>query len=254
MSTIITLLTDFGTQDSYVAEVKAVLASQAHPALIVDITHEIPPGGVRAAQYILSRVWHRFPHGTVHVVVVDPGVGTARRALAAEVAGQFFVAPDNGLLSSLPDDTRFVELPVPPAASPTFQARDLFALAAAQLANGTALSRVGRPITDPVRTPLPEARADGTGLVGEVIYVDRFGTLVTNIPGAELDPAARIAVQGTDVGVLRRTYGDVAPGELLAFVGSGGTLEIAARDGSAARELGMGVGAEVRARRVSARR
>ena len=161
MPAIITLLTDFGTADSYVGEVRAVLASQANPALLVDITHEVPPGDIRAAQYIFSRVWHRFPRGTVHLVVVDPGVGTARRALAAETAGQFFVAPDNGLLSSLPAGARFVALPVPVGAAPTFHARDVFAPAAAQLANGTAPAHLGHAITDPVRTPLPAAR-DGS--------------------------------------------------------------------------------------------
>jgi S-adenosylmethionine hydrolase len=253
VSTIITLLTDFGTVDSYVAEVKAVLASQAHPALLIDITHDVPPGDVRAAQYVLSRVWHRFPHGTVHLVVVDPGVGTPRRALAAEAAGQFFVAPDNGILSPLPADARFAELPIPPSIAPTFHARDLFAPAAAQLANGTALSHVGRVITDPLRVPLPEPSVREGLTIGEVIYADRFGTLITNIPGTGLDATVHVEVDGKDVGPLRRTFGDVATGQFVALVGSGGTLEIAARDGSAARELGVGVGAVVRVRRPTAR-
>src|SRR5881397_2033688 len=147
MAPLITLLTDFGTSDSYVAEVKAVLLSRALGAALVDVTHQIPPGDVRAGQYILARVWHRFPRGTVHLVVVDPGVGTARRALAAETAGQFFVAPDNGVLSSLPAGARFVALPVPVGAAPTFHARDVFAPAAAQLANGTAPAHDGHAIT-----------------------------------------------------------------------------------------------------------
>src|SRR3989441_367373 len=170
MPPIITLLTDFGTADSYVAEVKAVIISSALGAALIDVTHEIPPGNIRAAQFILSRVWHRFPRGTVHLVVVDPGVGTERRALAAEATGQFFVAPDNGLLSSLPTDARFVALPVPAGAAPTFHARDVFAPAAAQLANGTTLTHVGHSITDPYRAPLPTPRRDGAAWVGEVIY------------------------------------------------------------------------------------
>src|SRR5438034_1326882 len=108
MATLITLLTDFGNADSYVGEVKGVLLSQVHGAALVDITHQVPPGDVRAAQYILSRVWHRFPQGSVHLAVVDPGVGTDRRVLAASTAGHFFVAPDNGLLSFLPVDAPFV--------------------------------------------------------------------------------------------------------------------------------------------------
>src|SRR5437867_2927878 len=117
MAPLITLLTDFGTSDSYVAEVKAVLLSRALGAALVDVTHQIPPGDVRSAQYVLARVWHRFPEGTVYLVVVDPGVGTSRRALAAEAAGHYFVAPDNGVLSPLPADARFLELPVPPGSA-----------------------------------------------------------------------------------------------------------------------------------------
>src|SRR3989454_628696 len=117
MAPLITLLTDFGTSDSYVAEVKAVLLSRALGAALVDVTHQIPPGDVRSAQYVLARVWHRFPEGTVHLVVVDPGVGTSRRALAVEAAGRYFVAPDNGVLSPLPADARLLELPVPRGAA-----------------------------------------------------------------------------------------------------------------------------------------
>src|SRR5437764_140895 len=111
MATLITLLTDFGTADSYVGEVRGVLLSQVHGVVLADITHQVPPGDVRAAQYILSRVWQRFPQGTVHLAVVDPGVGTDRRALAAQTAGHFFVAPDNGLLTFLSGDAHFVSLP-----------------------------------------------------------------------------------------------------------------------------------------------
>src|SRR5690349_364733 len=116
MPPLITLLTDFGTADNYVAEVKGVLVSMALGATLVDLTHQIPPGNIRAAQYVLARTWTRFPAGTVHLVVVDPGVGTDRRALAAEAAGHYFVAPDNGVLSPLPADARYVALPVPPGA------------------------------------------------------------------------------------------------------------------------------------------
>ncbi len=247
MATLITLLTDFGSADSYVAEVKGVLLSQVHGAALVDITHQIPPGDVRAAQYVLSRVWHRFPQGSVHLAVVDPGVGTDRRALAASLAGHFFVAPDNGLLSFLPADAQFAALPVPATAAPTFHARDVFAPAAGQLALGASLSHVGHPIGDVYRAPLPAPHHDGSVVIGEVIYVDRFGTLISNIPGQAVEPGVRIKVAGTEIGTLARTFGDVARGALVAVVGSGGTVEIAVRDGSAARLLGVGVGAEVRA-------
>jgi S-adenosylmethionine hydrolase len=183
----------------------------------------------------------------VHLAVVDPGVGTERRALAAHTAGHFFVAPDNGLLSFLSADAQVVSLPVPPRAAPTFHARDLFAPAAGQLALGASLSHLGQPISDPCRAPLPTARHDGAAVVGEVIYVDRFGTLISNIAGDAVEPGVRIRVAGTEIGPLSRTFGDVQRGVLVAFVGSGGTVEIAVRDGSAARMLGVGVGAEVRA-------
>ena len=247
MATLITLLTDFGNADSYVGEVKGVLLSRVHGAALVDITHEVPPGDVRAAQYILSRVWHRFPQGTVHLAVVDPGVGTDRRALAASAAGHHFVAPDNGLLSFLAADAHFVALPIPAHAAPTFHARDVFAPAAGQLALGAALTHLGQAIGDPYLSPLPSPRRDRAAVVGEVIYVDRFGTLISNIPCEQVEPGVRLKVGGTDVGTLHRTFGDVERGQLVAFVGSGGTVEIAVRDGSAARLLGVGVGAEVRA-------
>src|SRR5256886_11165442 len=134
MAPLITLLTDFGTSDSYVAEVKAVLLSRALGAALVDVTHQIPPGDVRSAQYVLARVWHRFPEGTVHLVVVDPGVGTSRRALAAETAGPYFVAPDNGGPSPLPADAPFFEPPGPPRAAPSLPGPDLVPPAPARLA------------------------------------------------------------------------------------------------------------------------
>lgn len=244
---IITLLTDFGTADSYVAEMKGVLLSRAPDVALVDVSHQIAPGDVRAGQYVLARTWRHFPKGTVHVAVVDPGVGTTRRALAASAVGHHFVAPDNGLLSFLPADTRFVSLPVPATAAPTFHGRDVFAPAAAGLAIGAPLEGLGSPVTDPIRSPLPTPHHDGVVVVGEVLYVDRFGTLVSNIAADAVEPGVRIRVEGTDVGPLRRTFADGERGALVAIAGSGGTVEIAVRDGSAARLLGVGVGAEVKA-------
>jgi hypothetical protein len=248
---IITLLTDYGTADSYVAEVKGVILSAAPGVTLVDVTHEVPPGKVMAAQYIVSRTWQRFPAGTVHLVVVDPGVGTERRALAAESAGHRFVAPDNGVLSSLSPEARFVSLPVAPGISATFHGRDVFAPAAARLAGGggggARLEDLGSVIADPIRSPLPTPLLLEGWIAGEVVYVDRFGTLITNIPGAQVRRIATIMVAETAVGSLRRTFTDVASGEVVAFVGSAGTVEIAVRDGSAAQRLGFTVGAPVRA-------
>jgi S-adenosylmethionine hydrolase len=248
---VITLLTDFGTTDSYVAELKGVLLTAAPASIVVDITHSLSPGDVRAAAYLLGRVWHRFPAGTVHLAVVDPGVGTERAALAIGAHGHFFVGPDNGLFTQVLRETevQIVSLPIPSAAAPTFHGRDLFAPAAAALAAGAALSALGEPLaTMPSRLAYTEPHYEGKSVVGQVIYVDRFGTLVTNLT-PELVPAyAVLEVEGLEVGPLRRTYGDVPTGGLVAYLGSGGQIEIAVRDGSAARRLGMGVNGRVRAR------
>jgi hypothetical protein len=246
---IITLLTDFGSADNYVAEVKGVLLSRAPTATLVDVSHDVPPGSMRAGQYLLSRVWQRFPAGTVHLVVVDPGVGTDRRALAAQAGGHRFVGPDNGLFTPLPEDARFVALPILRDASPTFHARDVFAPAAARLAAGARLDELGTAVSDVIRAPMPSPRVSDTVVVGEVVYADRFGTLISNIPRELIRSGAPIKVADTAVGPLRRTFGDVASGKLVAYVGSGGTVEIAVRDGSAASVLGVGVGALVTADR-----
>jgi S-adenosylmethionine hydrolase len=248
---LITLLTDFGTTDSYVAEVKAALYRGAPDVSLVDITHSVPPGDVRAGAYLLSRAWHRFPTGTVHLAVVDPGVGSSRAALALAAARHCFVGPDNGLFTSVLKDTQvqIVSLPTPAGASPTFHGRDLFAPAAAALASGAALHTLGEPFTGmPERLSHREAFHEGKTIVGEIMYVDRFGTLVTNLTPELVPPHAAVEVEGLDIGPLRRTFADVPTGGLLAFVGSGGAIEIAVRDGSAARRLGIGVGGRVRAR------
>jgi len=245
--TIVTLLTDFGTADSYVAEMKGVLLTYAPKVTLVDITHQVSPGDVRAAQCILSRTWMFFPEGTIYVAVVDAGVGTDRRVLGATRFGRYFLAPDNGLLSFLSLNAKFISIPVLPEAAPTFHGRDVFAPAAAVLSTGGSLESLGTAIADPHYSPLPIPMIDGDSLVGKVLYVDRFGTLISNISPNALKPGARIGVAGVDVGPLRRTFADVVSGALVAFTGSGGTVEIAVRDGSAAKTLGVGVGSEVRA-------
>jgi hypothetical protein len=242
---IITLLTDFGTADSYVAEVKGVLLSRAPGVTLVDVSHDVPAGSVRAAQYLLARTWSRFPAGTVHLVVVDPGVGTERRALAAQAGAHHFVGPDNGLFTVLPDDARFVALPVLRDAAPTFHARDVFAPAAARLATGARLDELGTAVSRVHRLPVPMPRVSDTAVVGEVVYVDRFGNLVTNIPQEVVRIGAGVRVGEVATGPLRRTFGDVGSGKLVAYVGSGGAVEIAVRDGSATAVLEVRVGALV---------
>ena len=179
--------------------------------------------------------------------MVDAGVGTDRRVLGATRFGRYFLAPDNGLLSFLSLNANFVSIPVLPEAAPTFHGRDAFAPAAGVLATGGPFESLGTAITDPLYAPLPIPKTDGDAVVGEVLHVDRFGTLVSNISPSALKPGASIRVAGVDVGPLRRTFADVASGALVAFTGSGGTVEIAVRDGNAMRMLGVGVGAQVRA-------
>jgi S-adenosylmethionine hydrolase len=248
---LVTLLSDFGTADSYVAEMKGVILSIVPAATLVDITHAVPPGDIRSGAYLLRRTWHRFPSGTVHLVVVDPGVGTDRAAIALRVRGHAFVGPDNGLFTPVLRDAEaeIVTLVIPDGASPTFHGRDLFAPAAAALALGRPLHSLGQPFVGlPHRLAYTEPHYEGKSIVGEIIYVDRFGTLVTNLTPELVPPYASIEVEGLDLGTLRRTFGDVPTGGLLAYVGSGGEVEVAVRDGSAARRLGLGVGGRIRAR------
>ena len=248
---VITLLTDFGVADSYVGEMKGVLISLAPGATLVDLTHEISPGDIRAASYVLGRTWQRFPAGTVHLAVVDPGVGSSRGALAFRTRGHAFVGPDNGVFSAVlrGAEVEAVTLPVPELAAPTFHGRDLFAPAAAALASGKPLTELGRALTiAPRRVSGAMPLYEGKSVVGEVIYVDRFGNLITNLTSEYVPHYAVLETEGLVIGPLRATFSDVAAGGLVAYVGSGGTVEVAVRDGSAARRLGLGVGGKVRAR------
>lgn len=244
MSRIITLLTDFGTADGYVGEMKGVLATGAAGASLVDVAHDLAPQDVDGARLALARYWRKFPHGTVHLVVIDPGVGGDRAALAVESEGRFLVGPDNGVLSPalLHAGTRCVSLPVPPGASPTFHGRDVFAPAAADLAQGIALDALGEPFGEPVIRRTPEAtRRDDGSVAGVVITLDRFGNAVTNL----MAPRGGVLVVGGRRLPLARAYRDVDTGSLVALVGSSGLVEIALRDGSAAAYLGLARGSVV---------
>jgi S-adenosylmethionine hydrolase len=244
MRPLITLLTDFGTADGYVAELKGVLFSGAPESQVVDLSHEIPPHDIEFARLTVARYWRRFPAGTIHLVVVDPSVGTERAALAVESEGRFLVGPDNGVLSPalLMASARALRRPIGPTASRTFHGRDVFAPAASALATGTPLESLGAPLADPVvrRTKEAMRREDGA-VVGEVIAVDRFGNAITNLVGAR---SGVVAAGGRPV-PIRATYADVQPGAAVALVGSIGLLEIAVRDGNAAATLGIARGAPV---------
>ena len=246
MPRIVTLLTDFGTADGYVAELKGVLLASAPDVQLVDATHAIAPQEIEEGRLALARYWRRFPEGTVHLAIVDPGVGSSRRALAVSSEGRFLVGPDNGLLSPglLAADVRVVALEVPASASPTFHGRDVFAPAAARLACGESVDALGVPVDDPIvrRTPTPRRREDGA-LVGEVIAVDRFGNAVTNlVPGHAA--GVLVEVEGQLLPLVR-SYADALDRGPIALAGSTGLVEIAVRDGNAARSLGIGRGTVV---------
>ena len=257
MPAIVTLTTDFGTRDPYVAQLKGVLLAGCEGVRIHDLTHEIAPQDVLEGALFLAAAVPTFPPGTVHLAVVDPGVGTDRRAIAATLGGQHIVCPDNGLLTLLArrtaiEDVRSIErasLRREPV-SPTFQGRDLFAPAAAFLACVGALAELGPPLDAPVELPLPRPRSEGARLRGEVVHLDRFGNAITNLARSDIDAAiAAAGVIRVEAGgrrlALARTYGAVAEGEALALIGSADLLELAVRNGSAAAALGLGRGSEV---------
>ncbi len=251
---IITLTTDFGSYDPYVAAMKGVILGISPDATIVDVTHEVPQQQVREAAYVLRHSAPYFPDGTIHVVVVDPGVGSSRRPIAVRTEGAYFVAPDNGVLGYvLEREERFdvVHLNNPAywrqPVSKTFHGRDIFAPVAAHLASGAPFESLGEPIDDLVTLswPLPEYRPDGC-IEGEIVHVDRFGNLVSNIPGDAIKGRRYLTtINGATVSEVHATYADVYPGALLTLIGSHGYVEIAVRDGSAVELLGVAVGEKV---------
>ena len=204
----ITLLTDFGTQDGYVGTMKGVIASVFPEVIVDDISHSIGFGDVEAASRTLSRYWNRYPAGTTHAVVIDPGVGTERRALAVEADRRFIVAPDNGLLSGVfqaASQVRIVSIEnsdfMLPERSSTFHGRDVFAPVAAFLARGVHLGRLGPPVRDPVWLMKPDVVEEGEGVVGRVVSLDRFGNLLTNLPGASVDEDSGVEIEGRTIPV-----------------------------------------------------
>jgi len=255
-SRVVTLTTDFGLRDPYVGIVKGVLLAHLREVTVVDLTHAVPPQDVMTAAWYLRHAWRWFPFGTVHMAVVDPGVGSTRRILLAEEAGHAFLAPDNGLLSGVISDVARVwvldhERFALPEASATFHARDLFAPAAAALAKGLAPADAGEPVADWVRRPASvKVSQEGETRVSEVCLVDHFGNLISGLtPDRGTSLAGWVVeIAGREIPVAR-TYSEVAPGELLALVDSFGHVEVAVRDGDAARLLGVGTGTTIRMKR-----
>ncbi len=260
---IITLLTDFGTADGFVGEVKGELLTRAPDALPVDIGHDIPPGDIMAASWALERIWDRFPEGTIHLAVIDPGGGGPRRGVIARIGGRWYVGPDNGTVTRVlvhheAEEVRVLEADErpPPASgterptSRTFHGRDVFAPAAARLASGESPAVLGTEANpdDLVTFAIPRPVHHGDSVRGSVTHIDRFGNIVTDIPGRSLGPSALIEIGGEVISGVRSTYASVEPGQVVALIGSTGMLEISVRDGNAAERLTVGRGHTVHAR------
>jgi S-adenosylmethionine hydrolase len=251
MNRIVTLTTDFGTGSGYVAELKASLLHAREPFTLVDIAHDLPAHDVRAAAWLVGQACPAFPPGTLHLCVVDPGVGTSRRLVWADIGGRQFLAPDNGLLSwalsRAPLDAARA-IAVPAGAAATFHGRDVLAPAAVRLLNGAPPETLGPLVADLARLAWPEPHETAAGLAGEVLHVDAFGNLVTNLP-AQLWPrlvaAGRLRVGDRDVPALVRTYGDAPAGTPVALVGSQGFIEAAIVAGRADTQLSARLGSRV---------
>jgi S-adenosylmethionine hydrolase len=262
---VVTLLTDFGSADAYVGIMKGVILGISPGAQLVDLTHQVPPQDISTGARLLDEAAPHFPPGTIHLAVVDPGVGTERRPLLVSSPTASFVCPDNGLLSlvlaragaeadadgtaALPSNWSAVHLTNPAywrhPVSATFHGRDVFAPVAAHLSMGVAPEAMGTPLQRVVAFPVAGPRWEGDALTGAVERVDRFGNLLTNITADLLPAGATVAVAEQHIGPVRRTYADGTPGAPLALVGSDGCLEVAVPQGSAAALLGVGVGAVV---------
>jgi S-adenosylmethionine hydrolase len=248
---VVTLLTDFGTRDGYVGAMKGVILSLAPQATIVDITHDIPPQDIAAAAFVLAQAAPLYPPGTIHVVVVDPGVGGRRRGVIVPSGGQIFVAPDNGVLSLAAPVERGWAISAPdfrrPDVSPTFHGRDVFAPAAARLCAGAVPADAGPSIMLEGRlAPRPVLFSnDGRKVTGHVVHVDRFGNLVTDIAAQILPYRPAVRIGSVEIPRVSVTYEDVPSGEPVAYIGSAGTLEVAVRDGSATDVLDVARGAPV---------
>lgn len=253
---IITLTADFGLSDPFAGIMKGAILGIAPSVQIVDITHDIAPYDIAAAAFVLNSAYRYFPAGTIHVVVVDPGVGSARRPIAAFAHGQYFVAPDNGVLSYVLHHEPAT--PLPPVhciandsffrrpVSRTFHGRDIFAPTAAHLARGAPLESVGERVLDFLQWPFPKARPNGpNGLLATVLHIDKFGNMVTNLQRSDLRTDFVIRVAGLDVTRLVDTFAGAEAGEFFAVEGSTGFIEIALNQGSAAERLNVLRGAEI---------
>lgn len=253
---LVTLLTDFGTADGYVAAMKGVVLDQCPQACVVDAAHDLPRHDVRAAAWVLRQYGWTFPAGTIHVAVVDPGVGTERAALVVEVDGQIYVGPDNGLFAWVlkrHPQARVLQLKAgivrPGGNSATFHGRDVFAYAAGLLAKGIRLDRLAEPVDTWFQPEWVNPVLHGRVIEGEVIHVDHFGNLITNIPASlvvDRGPEAVVKIGKRTIKGIVRTYAEVPVGHPLALVGSDEMLEVAVNQGDASLWAKSGLGSQVR--------
>lgn len=247
---IVTLLTDFGTRDSFVGVMKGVILSICPQTQMVDLTHEVPPQAVMSGAFLLKSSIDYFPKGTVHLAVVDPGVGSTRKAVALKSMGHYFVGPDNGLFSAALKDwgiEQVVELTEKkyqlPNPSSTFHGRDIFAPAAAHLASGVPLSKLGVRLNNWIWREIPKPFKTNHGWTGQVLWIDRFGNLVTNLEKKHLPKPFRLKIGKTAVLTLAGHYAEAKKGTVMALIGSSGNLEISVNGGNAAQKLGVSIGA-----------
>jgi hypothetical protein len=244
---VIALLTDFGIEDGFVGVMRGVIAGIAPKAVVIDHSHAVPPQDIRAASFLLSSSAKYFPPRTIHVAVVDPGVGSKRRGLALESGGRLFVGPDNGIFTSFLDGARIHSLENPeywlPQVSHTFHGRDIFAPVAAHLANSCPLERLGPEIFDPIRLELLKANATSDGWQGRLVYIDRFGNLVTsfteeNVSNLAAGGPLEVRLEDGSVWPVCKTYSEVPAYGPCAVMGGFGTLELSINLGHAAEKTG----------------
>lgn len=260
MMKLIALLTDFGGKDPYVGVMKGVIYRINPGARVVDLGHEVPPQDIREAAFILNYSYKYFPQGTIYVVVVDPGVGSRRKIVCLKTSDYLFLAPDNGVLTFIAQKEKiekivevtnrryFLE-----EVSRTFQGRDIFAPLAAHLSRGLELTGLGSPISRIEELEIPRARFSDEKLEGEVIYIDRFGNLITNIAQVDLkkleqrfsDRKVKISVGGKEIPKVNKSYAESKPGQLLAILGSSNHLEISLNQGNAQKALGLDRGEKI---------
>ncbi|MCC5914646.1 MAG: SAM-dependent chlorinase/fluorinase [Balneolaceae bacterium] len=256
MRPIITLTTDFGLQDHYVSVMKAIMLRISPEVRFIDVSHDVPPQDVMAGAWVVRNAAMHFPPGTVHLVVVDPGVGTDRNPVVIRIKDQFFVGPDNGIFSLIADEFDYKAWKLTrdsfweKSPSNTFHGRDIFSPVAAHLANGTPPEEMGETVDELVTYRWAVPISDKDGIQGWIIHIDRFGNLVSNISEDLIreaigDSRFRIYVGNTILNRVEKAYGSVTEGEPVAYIGSSGNLEIAINKGNAREMLGVQKGAQI---------